>query len=82
MANPVAATESRALVVATDVTYEHALEPRTGQQALTLGEVLYESRAYSRFPTAAAITATIMRGRELGCTSDPPRHAGRLALRR
>lgn len=58
--------ESRALAPVVAVEYEHALEPRTAQQALTLGEVLNESRAYGRFPTAAAITATVMRGRELG----------------
>lgn len=48
------------------VEYEHALEPRTMGQALTLGEVLYESRAFSRFPTAQSITAAVARGRELG----------------
>ena len=66
-AAPAAApSESRALVPHVEVEYEHALEPRTAQQALTLGEVLYQSRAFTRFPTAQSITATMMRGRELG----------------
>lgn len=58
----VAASSETALVV----TYEHALEPRSPQGVLTLGQKLFESRAYSRFPTAEAIMATVMRGRELG----------------
>jgi hypothetical protein len=51
------------------VTYEHALEPRSPTAAITLGQVLYESRAFQRFPTAGAITATVMRGRELGISA-------------
>ncbi len=64
-----APAESRALVPFVESEYIHALEPRTAQQALTLGEVLYESRAFTRFPTAQAITAVIMEGRELGISA-------------
>lgn len=49
-----------------EVVYERQLEPRSAQAALTLGEVLHQSRAFGRFPTAQAITAAIMMGRELG----------------
>lgn len=63
---PTPANETRALVVATGVTYERALEPQTATNALRLGEVLYDSRAYTRYPTPQAITAAIMRGREMG----------------
>lgn len=57
---------STALVPHIEVEYQKQFEPRSMGQALTLGEILYESRAYGRFPTAASITATVARGRELG----------------
>jgi hypothetical protein len=60
------AQSQTALVVAGGVTYERALEPMSSAAALKLGAVLYDSRLYSRFPSAAAITAVIMRGREMG----------------
>lgn len=60
------AGESTALVPHVEVTYERALEPKSGQGALALGQVLYESRAFVRYPSPGAITAAIMAGRELG----------------
>jgi hypothetical protein len=53
-------------MVPAGVTYERALEPMSTTAALKLGNVLYESRLYSRFPSPAAITAVILRGREMG----------------
>lgn len=47
-------------------TYELALEPTSLGVAFKLGQALYASRLYSRFPTAEAITAVIVRGREMG----------------
>lgn len=65
-AAPDVPTESTALTVASGVTYERALEPMSSTAALSLGRVLYDSRAFSRFPSPGAITAVVMRGRELG----------------
>ena len=48
------------------VEYERQLEPRSLRAAVWLGQHLYDSRLYTRFPTAEAITAIIIRGRELG----------------
>lgn len=48
------------------VEYTKQLEPQSSRGALALGNVLYESRAFTRFPSPGSITATIMRGRELG----------------
>lgn len=60
--------ESRALtlVPAENVTYERQLEPRSSSQAVALGEILYASRAFVRFPTAESLTACVLGGRELG----------------
>jgi 5'-3' exonuclease len=60
------AAQSRALVVAEGVTYERQLEPRTPVQAVQLGQILYDSRAFVRFPTAESLTACVLGGRELG----------------
>lgn len=46
--------------------YELALEPTSLGVAFKLGQALYASRLYARFPTAEAITAVIVRGREMG----------------
>ena len=48
------------------VEYKRQLEPVSMGGAYKLGRALYESRLYSRFPTAEAIFAVIMRGREMG----------------
>lgn len=57
---------SPALTVMPPGTYELALEPTSLGVAFKLGQALYASRLYSRFPTAEAITAVIVRGREMG----------------
>lgn len=46
--------------------FEMQLEPTSLGIAFKLGQALYESRLYTRFPTAQAITAVIVRGREMG----------------
>lgn len=46
--------------------FEMQLEPTSLGTAFKLGQALYESRLYTRFPTAQAITAVIVRGREMG----------------
>lgn len=56
--------ESRALAVV-QAPYQRQLEPTSLGTAFKLGQALYESRLYTRFPTAQAITAVIMRGREM-----------------
>lgn len=48
------------------VEYERQLEPRSLRAAVWLGQHLYDSRLYQRFPTPEAITAVIIRGREIG----------------
>lgn len=48
------------------VEYKRQLEPVNMGSAYKLGKALYESRLYNRFPTAEAIFAVIMRGREMG----------------
>lgn len=58
-----APAETRVTVIA---PYERQLEPTSLGTAFKLGLALYESRLYSRFPTAQAITAVVMRGREMG----------------
>ena len=46
--------------------FEMQLEPTSLGVAFKLGQALYASRMYTRFPTAEAITAVIVRGREMG----------------
>lgn len=46
--------------------FEMQLEPTSLGVAFKLGQALYDSRLYTRFPTAQAITAVIVRGREMG----------------
>lgn len=48
------------------VAFERGLEPSSIKMAYWLGGALYNSRLYSRFPTADAIFAVILRGREMG----------------
>ncbi|HEY6875578.1 MAG TPA: 5'-3' exonuclease H3TH domain-containing protein [Candidatus Dormibacteraeota bacterium] len=47
-------------------SFELALEPTSLGVAFKLGAKLYDSRLYVRFGTPEAITAVIMRGREMG----------------
>jgi 5'-3' exonuclease len=56
---------TRALVVAS-ADYERQLEPTSPQSAIMMGRLLFESRLYTRFGTAEAVTAVIIRGREMG----------------
>ncbi len=56
--------ESVALVPV--VEYERQLEPRSLRAAVWLGQHLFDSRLYQKFGTPEAITAVIIRGRELG----------------
>lgn len=56
--------ESVALVPV--VEYERQLEPRSLRAAVWLGQHLFSSRLYQKFQTPEAITAVIIRGRELG----------------
>jgi 5'-3' exonuclease len=58
------AQESVALVPV--VEYERQLEPRSLRAAVWLGQHLFDSRLYEKFKTPEAITAVIIRGRELG----------------
>ncbi|HVQ52902.1 MAG TPA: 5'-3' exonuclease H3TH domain-containing protein [Mycobacterium sp.] len=46
--------------------FEMQLEPMSLPQAFMLGKALYDSRLYTRFPNAQAITAVMIRGREMG----------------
>jgi 5'-3' exonuclease len=46
--------------------FEMQLEPTSLGIAFKLGQALYESRLYTRLPTAQSITAVIVRGREMG----------------
>jgi hypothetical protein len=48
------------------VPFELALEPISLGVAFKLGQQLYASRLYTRFLTPEAITAVIIRGREMG----------------
>lgn len=48
------------------VTYERALEPRSSGQAMAMAQIMYESRAFVRFPTPGALCMAIVGGRELG----------------
>lgn len=62
-----AAAPTRALtVMQAPQSFELALEPTSLGIAFKLGAKLYDSKLYLRFPTAEAITAVIMRGREMG----------------
>lgn len=47
-------------------SWDLALEPTSLGQAYTLAKDLFNSRLYSRFPSAEAIFAVIIRGREMG----------------
>jgi 5'-3' exonuclease len=57
---------STALVVAEGVEYIRALEPRSSSSAVAMGQILFDSRLFTRFGTAEAVTAVILRGRTLG----------------
>jgi 5'-3' exonuclease len=48
------------------VEYERQLEPRNLSAAAWLGKHMHNSRLYQKFPTAEAVTAVIIRGREMG----------------
>lgn len=63
MDQPGPAPSSVALVPA---EYARQLEPNSMGTAYKLAKALYESRLYSRFPTAEAIFAVVLRGREMG----------------
>jgi len=57
---------SVAMAVVAPPSWELALEPTTLKLAYTLAQDLFNSRLYSRFPSAEAIFAVIIRGREMG----------------
>lgn len=67
--NPVAVAaeggQSTALV-AVPIEYTRQLEPRSPDGAMKMAALLFDSRMYQRFGNAAAICATIIRGREMG----------------
>jgi 5'-3' exonuclease len=53
-------------IVRVPVDYSQALEPMSMGQAYQLSRGLEKSRLYTRFPSAEAIWAVIIRGREMG----------------
>lgn len=66
-AEPIAAgPQTTALVPASGVTYERALEPTSTSSAVMLATKMFNSRLYSRFGTAEGCLAVILRGRALG----------------
>jgi 5'-3' exonuclease len=58
-------TPTQALTVV-PAEYERQLEPTSPQSAIMMGKLLFNSRLYTRFGTAEAVTAVIIRGREMG----------------
>jgi len=53
------------IVVASE-RFDRQLEPNSPESAVRLGQLLYNSGLYQKFPNPAAITAVIIRGREMG----------------
>jgi 5'-3' exonuclease len=62
----IAATKDRDVALVPIRDFNLQLEPRSFSNAKEMGELLNDSRLYTKFTGAAAITAIIIRGREIG----------------
>lgn len=49
--------------------FEMQLQPRSLSAAAALGQAIFNSRLFQKFPNAEAVTAVILRGREMGLTA-------------
>jgi 5'-3' exonuclease len=55
--------------LAVALPFEMQLQPRTLAAAAALGAAIFNSRLFQKFPNAEAVTAVILRGREMGLTA-------------
>lgn len=65
---PAGGAPSTAIVPA-DLPFEMQLQPRSLAGAAALGKALFNSRLFPKLPNEEAITAVILRGREMGITA-------------
>jgi hypothetical protein len=61
--------EPRKDALATRPSFEMQLQPDNLKAAAALGAAIYNSRLFPKLPNAEAITAVILRGREMGITA-------------
>jgi 5'-3' exonuclease len=56
-------------IVPSNMPFEMQLQPGSLKAAHALGTAIFNSRLFAKFPNAEAVTAVILRGREMGLTA-------------